>query len=253
MSYTGVIKIGAGAAALALPVFMLEMGTILIPGMHDLVARTIGQQTSWAIQFVMVTIAMFGPGRDFYTKGIPALVKGAPDMNSLVAVGTGAAYLYSVTALFAPALLPEASRAVYFEAAAVILALILLGRFLEARAKGRAGAAIQKLLGLQARTARVLVDGEPQEIAIERIRAGDVLVVRPGERIAVDGEVTEGSAHVDESMITGEPIPVAKSAGDPVTGGTVNGAGSFQFRATRVGADTTLAQIIRMVEDAQGA
>ena len=243
----------AFAAALALPVFMLEMGTILIPGMHDLVARTIGQQTSWAIQFVMVTIAMFGPGRDFYTKGIPALVKGAPDMNSLVAVGTGAAYLYSVTALFAPALLPEASRAVYFEAAAVILALILLGRFLEARAKGRAGAAIQKLLGLQARTARVLVDGEPQEIAIERIRAGDVLVVRPGERIAVDGEVTEGSAHVDESMITGEPIPVAKSAGDPVTGGTVNGAGSFQFRATRVGADTTLAQIIRMVEDAQGA
>ena len=243
----------AFAAALAFPVFLLEMGSILVPGIHDLVARTIGQQTSWAFQFVMVTIAMLGPGRDFYTKGFPALVKGAPDMNSLVAVGTGAAYLYSVTALFAPSLLPEASRAVYFEAAAVILALILLGRFLEARAKGRAGAAIQKLLGLQARTARVLVDGETMDVAIERIRTGDILVVRPGERIAVDGEVIEGGAHVDESMITGEPVPVAKTSGDPVTGGTVNGSGSFQFRATRVGTDTTLAQIIRMVEEAQGA
>ena len=174
-------------------------------------------------------------------------------MNSLVAVGTSAAYLYSLVALFAPALLPERSRAVYFEAAAVIIVLILLGRWLEARAKGRTGAAIQKLLGLQAKTARVLVDGEPEDVAIERIAAGDILLVRPGERIAVDGEVTEGSARVDESMITGEPVPVAKLVGDPVTGGTVNGSGAFQFRATRVGADTTLAQIIRMVEEAQSA
>ncbi|MSU88485.1 heavy metal translocating P-type ATPase [Rhodobacteraceae bacterium 2CG4] len=243
----------AFAAALALPVFLLEMGSILVPGMHDLIANSIGQQTSWTIQWLLVSIAMVWPGRHFYTKGFPALFKGAPDMNSLVAVGTGAAYLYSITALFAPALLPETARAVYFEAAAVILALILLGRWLEVRAKGRAGAAIQKLLGLQARTARVLVDGEPQDVAIERIRAGDILVVRPGERVAVDGEVTEGSAHVDESMITGEPVPVAKSEGDLVTGGTVNGTGSFRFRATRVGADTTLAQIIRMVQEAQGA
>ncbi|MBC7285776.1 copper-translocating P-type ATPase, partial [Hoeflea sp.] len=161
--------------------------------------------------------------------------------------------LYSLVALFAPALLPERSRAVYFEAAAVIIVLILLGRWLEARAKGRTGAAIQKLLGLQAKTARVLVDGEPEDVAIERIAAGDILLVRPGERIAVDGEVTEGSARVDESMITGEPVPVAKLVGDPVTGGTVNGSGAFQFRATRVGADTTLAQIIRMVEEAQSA
>ncbi len=243
----------AFAAALALPVFFLEMGSILVPGMHDLIANSIGQQTSWSIQWLLVSIAMLWPGRHFYTKGFPALLKGAPDMNSLVAVGTGAAYLYSITALFAPVLLPETARAVYFEAAAVILALILLGRWLEARAKGRAGAAIQKLLGLQARTARVLVDGEPQDVAIERIRAGDILVVRPGERIAVDGEVTEGNAHVDESMITGEPVPVSKAQGDAVTGGTVNGTGSFRFRATRVGADTTLAQIIRMVEEAQGA
>ena len=241
------------AATLALPVFLLEMGAHLVPGMHEMIGRTIGHQTSWMFQFVLTTIVLFWPGRHFYTKGFPALLKGAPDMNSLVAVGTGAAYLFSVTALFAPALLPEASRAVYFEAAAVIVVLILLGRWMESRAKGRTGAAIQKLLGLQARTARVLVDGEPQDVAIERIRVGDILVVRPGERIAVDGEVTDGSAHVNESMITGEPVPVAKVEGDPVTGGTVNGTGSFRFRATRVGADTTLAQIIRMVEQAQGA
>jgi Cu+-exporting ATPase len=241
------------AAALALPVFALEMGAHLVPGMHDLIGRTIGHQTSWLIQFVLTTVVLVWPGRAFYTKGFPALFKGAPDMNSLVAVGTSAAYLYSLVALFAPALLPETSRAVYFEAAAVIVVLILLGRWMEARAKGRTGAAIQKLLGLQAHTARVLVDGEPQDVAVERIRVGDILVVRPGERIALDGEVTDGSAYVDESMITGEPVPVAKAIGDPVTGGTVNGAGAFQFRATRVGADTTLAQIIRMVEEAQGA
>ncbi|MDD9727635.1 heavy metal translocating P-type ATPase [Roseovarius sp. SK2] len=241
------------AAALALPVFLLEMGAHLVPGMHEMIGRTIGYQASWMIQFMLTTVVLFWPGRHFYTKGFPALFKGAPDMNSLVAVGTGAAYLYSVTALFAPTVLPEAARAVYFEAAAVIVVLILLGRWMEARAKGRTGAAIQKLLSLQDHTARVLVDGEAQDVAIERIRVGDILVVRPGERIAVDGELTQGSANVDESMITGEPVPVAKSEGDPVTGGTVNGSGSFRYRATRVGADTTLAQIIRMVEEAQGA
>ncbi|SFU16976.1 heavy metal translocating P-type ATPase [Sedimentitalea nanhaiensis] len=241
------------AAAFTLPVFALEMGAHIIPGMHDLIGRTIGHQTSWLIQFVLTTVVLAGPGRAFYTNGFPALFKGAPDMNSLVAVGTSAAYLYSLTALFAPTLLPEASRAVYFEAAAVIVVLILLGRWMEARAKGRTGAAIQKLLGLQPRSARILVGGELQDVAIERLCTGDILVVRPGERIAVDGVVTDGNARVDESMITGEPVPVAKTAGDPVTGGTVNGTGAFKFRATRVGADTTLAQIIRMVEEAQGA
>ncbi|WP_297779499.1 heavy metal translocating P-type ATPase [uncultured Roseovarius sp.] len=241
------------AATLALPVFLLEMGAHLVPGMHGLIGDTIGHRTSWMIQFVLTTAVLLWPGRTFYTRGFPALLKGAPDMNSLVAVGTSAAYLYSLAALFAPTLLPAGSRAVYFEAAAVIVVLILLGRWLEARAKGRTGAAIQKLLGLQAKTARLLVDGEPQDVAIDRIVAGDILIVRPGERIAVDGELTEGSARVDESMITGEPVPVAKSVGDSVTGGTVNGSGAFHFRATRVGADTTLAQIIRMVEEAQGA
>ncbi|QXT40990.1 heavy metal translocating P-type ATPase [Gymnodinialimonas ceratoperidinii] len=241
------------AAALSLPVFVLEMGTHVIPGAHAFIGATIGHQTSWLIQFVLTTIVLIGPGRGFYLKGFPALLKGAPDMNSLVAVGTSAAYSYSLVAIFAPSLLPDVARAVYFEAAAVIVTLILLGRFLEARAKGRTGAAIQKLLGLQVRTARVLRDGEPVDVALEDIVEADVLIVRPGERIAVDGEIVEGSSHVDESMITGEPIPAGKTVGDAVTGGTVNGAGSFRFRATRVGADTTLSQIIRMVQDAQGA
>ncbi|PWE28807.1 heavy metal translocating P-type ATPase [Maritimibacter sp. 55A14] len=243
----------AMAAALALPVFLLEMGGHLVPGFHELIGQTIGHQSSWKIQFLLTTIVLFGPGFAFYAKGIPALLRGAPDMNSLVALGTGAAYAHSVIATLAPALLPTSVRAVYFEAAAVIVVLILLGRYLEARAKGRTGAAIQKLLGLQVRTARVIRGGEAVEVAIDDVAVGDVLIVRPGERIAVDGEVTEGKGHVDESMITGEPLPVLKSPGDDVTGGTVNGASGFRFRATRVGAATTLAQIIRMVEEAQGA
>ncbi len=241
------------AAVFALPVFLIEMGGHLVPSLHHLISTTIGQQASWYLQFALTTVVLFGPGRAFYTKGIPALLRGAPDMNSLVAVGTGAAYLYSVVATFLPVLIPAEVRAVYFEAAAVIVVLILLGRFLEARAKGRTGAAIQKLLGLQVKTARVLRDGEMTEVPIEALAIGDIVVVRPGERIAVDGEVTEGASHVDESMITGEPVPVAKSAGAALTGGTVNGAGGLQFKATRVGADTTLSQIIRMVEEAQGA
>ena len=243
----------AFAAALALPVFLLEMGAHLVPGMHELIGRTIGHQTSWMIQFVLTTVVLSWPGRHFYTKGFSALLKGAPDMNSLVAVGTGAAYLYSLTSLFAPSLLPEASRAVYFEAAAVIVVLILLGRWMEARAKGRTGAAIQKLLKLRPQTAQVRRGGSFVELGLEEVVTGDILLVRPGERIAVDGTVTEGESHVDESMITGEPLPVTKQAGAEVTGGTVNGSGSLKFRATRVGADTVLAQIIRMVEDAQGA
>mgnify|MGYP002623647968 FL=1 len=241
------------AAILTVPVFALEMGVHLIPAFHDLVATSIGMQTSWLIQFVLATVVLFGPGLTFFTKGLPALFRGAPDMNSLVALGTGAAWSYSVVATFLPSLMPEGVRAVYYEAAAVIVVLILVGRWLEARAKGRTGAAIQALLGLQVRSARVVRDGETVEVDVDTLQVGDVIVVRPGERIPVDGAVTEGTSNVDESMITGEPVPVSKSAGDMVTGGTVNGAGSLTFRAARVGADTTLAQIIRMVEEAQGA
>ena len=241
------------AAVLTIPVFVLEMGSHLVPGIHMLIERTIGLQTSWLIQFVLTSLVLFGPGRQFFAKGLLALLKAAPDMNSLVALGTGAAWGYSVMTTFLPALLPDGVRAVYFEAAAVIVVLILLGRWLEARAKGRTGAAIQALLGMQSKTARVLRNGEAFEIEIDALQVGDIILVRPGERIPVDGDVVDGTSNVDESMITGEPLAVSKAAGYNVTGGTVNGTGSLTFRANRVGADTTLAQIIRMVEDAQGA
>lgn len=241
------------AACLALPVFVLEMGGHLIPSFHHWVVATIGLQTSWLIQFALTTTVLLWPGRAFYSKGIPALLRRAPDMNSLVAIGTLAAWTFSVVATFFPFALPEGARAVYFEAAAVIVVLILLGRLLEARAKGRTGAAIRKLVGMQAKTARVERGGDVVELAIDQITSDDIIHVRPGEKIATDGMVTDGSSYVDESMITGEPVPVEKTEGAPVVGGTMNGTGAFQFRATKVGRDTMLAQIIRMVEDAQGA
>ena len=241
------------AAALTLPVFVMEMGGHLIPAFHHWQMATFGTFPLHLVQFLLTTAVLAGPGRVFFRLGVPALFKGAPDMNSLVAVGTGAAWGYSVVATFLPGLLPEGVRAVYFEAAAVIVVLILVGRWLEARAKGRTGAAIQALLGLQVRTARVIRGGETAEVDVDALAVGDVILVRPGERIPVDGEVTEGSSNVDESMITGEPVPVQKTAGAAVTGGTVNGTGSLTFKAARVGSDTTLAQIIRMVEEAQGA
>ncbi|MGH1356133.1 MAG: heavy metal translocating P-type ATPase [Thalassovita sp.] len=241
------------AAILAAPVFVLEMGGHLFPPFHHWVHLTMGQQASWMLQFVLTSLVLIGPGRQFYAKGFPALFRAAPDMNSLVAVGTAAAYGFSVVAVFAPDLLPGGARAVYFESAAVIVVLILLGRYLEARAKGRTGQAIRKLLGLRATNARVLRDGQPKDIPVEEIRVGDIVIVRPGERLAVDGEVIDGSSYVDESMITGEPVPVAKSLGDAVVGSTVNGTGALKFQATKVGNDTMLAQIIRLVEQAQGA
>ena len=240
------------AAALTLPVFVLEMGSHFIPGMHDWVMETIGHRESWWLQFVLTTLVLFGPGLRFFMKGVPALLRGAPDMNALVALGTGAAWSYSVVALLAPGALPEGTVNVYFEAAAVIVTLILVGRLLEARARGRTSEAIQRLMRIQPRTARVMRDGEVREITIEEVVVGDIIQVRPGEKIAVDGEVVEGSSFVDESMITGEPVPVEKSAGAAVVGGTINTRGAFGFRATKVGADTVLAQIIRMVETAQG-
>lgn len=241
------------AALLALPVFIIEMGTHVIPGMHQLISSTIGLENSRLIQFFLTTIVLFGPGLRFYTKGFPALFKAAPDMNSLVALGTSAAYGFSLVATFAPSLLPTGTANVYYEAAAVIVVLILLGRFLEARAKGRTGQAIRKLVGLQAKTARVERDGEIVEIPIEAIIRGDIIHVRPGEKIAVDGTVLTGNSYVDESMITGEPIPVQKADGAEVVGSTINGTGALTFKATKVGSDTMLAQIIQMVEQAQGA
>lgn len=241
------------ALCLTLPVFVLEMGAHAIPAFDAWVQSTLGQQLNWWIQFLLTTLVLAIPGRVFYRIGIPALLRGSPDMNSLVAVGTLAAYSYSLVATFVPQLLPERSVHVYYEAAAVIVALILLGRYLEARAKGRTSAAIQRLAGLQANTARVQRGEKVYEIPIEEVQQGDLILVRPGERIPVDGTVVSGESYVDESMISGEPVPIEKQEGDEVVGGTVNQTGAFSFNATAVGADTVLAQIIRMVEQAQGA
>ena len=241
------------AAALTLPVFVIEMGGHLFMPIHMFVMNTIGTQASWVLQFVLTTIVLVWPGQVFYRKGYPALWRAAPDMNSLVALGTTAAYSYSVVATFAPGLLPPGTAAVYYEAAAVIVVLILLGRMLEARARGRTGAAIRKLVGLAPKTARVERGGEVVELPLDQIAMGDVVHTRPGERIAVDGDVVSGGSYVDESMITGEPVPVEKTTGARVTGGTVNGTGALVVRATHVGRDTVLSQIIRMVEQAQSA
>jgi heavy metal translocating P-type ATPase len=241
------------AGTLTLPVFILEMGSHMIPPVHDLIMSTIGMQTSWLIQCLLTTLVMAFPGIRFYALGFPALARGAPDMNSLVAVGTMAAFLYSLVATFAPALLPPNTVNVYYEPAAVIVTLILLGRWLEARAKGRTSQAIQRLIGLQAKTARVRREGQSVDIPVTHVQPGDVIDLRPGERVPVDGTVIEGTSYVDEAMITGEPVPVEKRAGAMVVGGTVNQTGALALRATAVGGDTMLAQIIRMVESAQGA
>ncbi len=241
------------AALLTLPVFLLEMGGHMVPAFHHWVMAVMGRQTSWTLQFVLTTLVLVGPGRRFFTVGFAALLRGAPDMNSLVALGSGAAYLYSLVATFASTLLPPGTTNVYYEPAALIVTLILLGRYFEERAKGRTGAAIELLVGLRAKTARRKADGAFVEVPLEEVKVGDLVQVRPGESVPVDGAVTEGESFVDESMISGEPNPVRKTQGNSVVGGTMNKTGAFVFRATKVGSDTVLSEIIRMVEEAQGA
>ena len=240
------------AAVLTLPVFLLEMGGHLVPAVHDWVHATIGMRNSWLLQCLLTSIVLFGPGLRFYRDGLPGLWRLAPDMNSLVAVGTLAAYGFSLVATFAPGLLPGGTVAVYYEAAAVIVTLILLGRTLEARARGRTSQAIRHLVGLQPRTAHVRRDGQVVDLPAQALAVGDVVEIRPGERVPVDGEVLEGESFVDESMLTGEPVPVRKISGGRLTGGTVNQTGALAARATAVGDTTVLAQIVRMVEQAQG-
>ncbi|MEM6587462.1 MAG: heavy metal translocating P-type ATPase [Pseudomonadota bacterium] len=241
------------AAIFTLPVFVTEMGGHIFPPLHHLIHGTLGQTTFWTLQYLLTTLVLCWPGREFFERGFPALLKGAPDMNSLVALGASAAWIYSSIALFTPRLLPVGTQAVYFEAAAVIVTLILLGRWLEARARGQAGAAIQALVGLQPNEAHIRQGDAVKTVALSLIRAGDILLVKPGERIPVDGMVLEGTSFVDESMLTGEPVPVEKSAQDALTGGSLNGQGALVMEATRVGGDTTLARIARMVQEAQGA
>jgi heavy metal translocating P-type ATPase len=240
------------AAILTAPVFVLEMGGHMVPAFHHWLFGIIGQGTSWAMQFVLTTIVLAGPGRRFFVKGVPALLHGAPDMSSLVAVGAGAAWVYSTLATFVPGLLPPGTRAVYFEAAAMIVTLILLGRLLEARARGQSSQAIERLVGLQPSIAHLRRDGAVVDVPVAEVRPGDVLELRPGERVPVDGKVVAGESWVDEAMVTGEPVPVAKHAGERVIGGTVNQTGALVVEAVAVGADTMLARIIRLVEAAQG-
>ncbi len=240
------------AGALALPVFVVEMGGHLFPPFHHFLMGLYGQDALWMGQFILTTLIFLWPGRVFFIRGIPALLRGAPEMNSLVALGAGAAYAFSVISLFAPGILPDGAAAVYFEAAAVIVALILLGRWLEARAKGRAGAAIRALIALRPDVAEVRRGADWTEVPLSAVVVGDLLRLRPGARVAVDGVVRAGESYVDESMMTGEPVPVAKTQGASLSAGSINTQGVLQYEATAVGADTALAKIVAMVERAQG-
>lgn len=241
------------ASVLTLPLFVLEMGSHLIPALHHGIMGTIGLGPWRVISLILASLVLFGPGLRFWKIGLPNLVRLAPDMNALVVVGAGAAWAYSLVATLAPSVLPLDSQHVYFEAAAVIVTLILIGRWFEARARGRTGQAIRALMALQAKSARVIRQGKELDLPIAEVSRGDLISVRPGERIPVDGVITEGASHLDEALLTGEALPVRKGVGDPVTGGTLNTTGAFIFRAEKIGRDTALAQIVRLVETAQGA
>ncbi len=207
------------------------------------------------LQLFLTTPILFWCGQSFFVGAWKSFQHRSADMNTLVALGTGAAYLYSLVATVFPGLFHAQGLAtdVYYEAAAVIITLILLGRFLESRARGRTSEAIKKLMGLQAKTARVIKNGQEVDIPIEAVQVGDIILVRPGEKIPVDGELIDGVSAVDESMVTGEPLPVTKQVADEVIGATINKTGSFKMRAARVGQDTVLAQIVKLVQDAQGS
>src|SRR5512139_753242 len=236
--------------------FLLGPILILMYG-ASLLEKGVGlsKQTNFFIQFLLATPVQFWVGWQFYVGFWKALKHKTSDMNTLIAVGTSAAYLYSLIVTFGPHLIMVEGLMVdvYFDTSAAIIVLILLGRFLEARAKGRTSEAIKKLIGLQPKTARVLRNGNEVDIQVEEVMPGDVVIVRPGEKIPVDGSVKEGYSSVDESMVTGESLPVEKKAGDTVIGATMNKTGTFRFEATKVGKDTVLAQIIRLVQEAQGS
>ena len=236
---------------LTLPIFVFTHPTLFgLTGILDL-----SRETYFIFQFILATPVQFWCGFQFYRGAIAAARHKTTDMNTLIAIGTSSAYLYSVVVTFVPSLFDLAgySSEVYFDTAAAIIVLILVGRLLEARAKGQTGEAIKKLIGMQAKTARVVRGEVEADIPIEEVLEGDIVVVRPGEKIPVDGVLTDGYSAIDESMISGESIPVEKKEGDEIIGATINKTGSFRMRATRVGSETALAQIIKMVEEAQGS
>jgi Cu+-exporting ATPase len=239
--------------ALTIPVLVIAIGG-MIPSWHflDFVPRPISK---W-IEFAFATPVVLWAGWSFFVKAWRSLIHRSPNMFTLIGVGVGAAYLFSAVAVIAPGLFPDSFRShgevgLYFEAAAVITVLVLLGQLLEAKARSRTGQAIQALLGLAAKTAHRLREDREEEVPIDQLQIGDILRVRPGEKIPIDGVITSGRSNIDESMITGEPIPVAKVEGDTVIGATVNQTGTFQMRAKKVGGDTLLSRIVHMVSEAQ--
>ncbi len=243
------------ALILTIPVAVLAMGGHLFPSLE----RFFNFPGRAHLELLLTTPVLFWAGREFFTGAWSAARHRAADMNTLVAIGTLAAYQYSVAATFAPHFFAVAGQGhgahagVYFEVAAIVITLILMGRLLEARARAQTGSAIRALMGLGAKTARIERDGQESDVPIEEVRVGDLVLVRPGEKIPVDGVVVWGESSVDESMLTGEAMPVKKVAGDGVIGATLNTAGSFRFRATKIGSETVLAGIVRLVQQAQGS
>jgi Cu+-exporting ATPase len=241
------------ALILTIPVLLIAMGHA-IPGLH--VDAMIPKQISKWIEFALTTPVVLWAGGFFFTRAWQSIVHRGLNMFTLIAVGVGAAYFYSAVAVIAPGIFPASFQRhgevdLYFETAAVITTLILLGQLIEAKARSRTGHAIKALLGLAAKTAHRVGGGQEQEIAVDEIQKGDVLRVRPGERIPIDGVIIDGRSNIDESMITGESMPVSKQAGEKVIGATVNQTGSFLMRAERIGSETVLAQIVQMVAEAQ--
>lgn len=243
------------SVVLTAPLVVIAMGH-LFPGLSFIGRFVPPEYLKWAELLLATPVVLWG-GRPFFVRGWQSVVTWNPNMFTLIGLGVAIAYLYSIVAAFFPGLFPESFRGaggeveMYFEAAAVIVTLVLLGQVLELRARSRTGAAIKALLGLAPKTARRIRDDGEEDVPLDRIQAGDLLRVRPGEKVPVDGTVTEGSSAVDESMITGEPIPVSKQAGDRVIGATVNGTGTLVMKAEKVGSETLLAQIVHMVAEAQ--
>ncbi len=244
-------------AVLSLPLLFIAMGD-LIPAVHDWLKTVTSPSVLTWLELVLATPVVLWGGWPFFTRGWQSVINRSPNMFTLIGLGTGVAYIYSLIAILMPDIFPDAFRdetgkvAVYFEAAAVIVTLVLLGQVLELKARSQTGAAIKALLGLAPKTAkRVNDDGTEEDVPIDQIKIGDKLRVRPGEKVPIDGIVVEGSSSVDESMITGEPIPVEKTEGEKVIGATVNSTGSLIIKAEKIGSDTLLSQIVQMVADAQ--
>jgi len=238
------------AAIISIPVLIIAYAKYL-PVVRNWSAETL--RLAWAGSALLTLPVLFWSGSDFFTGAWAALKHRAANMNTLIALGTAAAWLYSSFTVLFPGVFPKGTAEPFYDVVAVVIALVVLGQALELRAKGRTSEAIRKLMGLQAKTARVIRDGQELDIPVEEVLVGDVVQVRPGEKVPVDGVLLEGSSAVDESMLTGESLPVSKKAGDEVIGATLNKTGAFKFRTTKVGKDTALAQIVKMVQEAQNS